>query len=221
MRRLGLIPILLVALPVAAGAQINIPAPERHGFWLGGGLGYAGAKLSCGLCATEDSRIGGVSGYLRAGYTLSPAFLLGAEVDVWSGSATPESDSDTTLSRFVGTLFATAYWYPSAKIGLFLKGGAGMVSFRRRRAHRQRLRRHRRCRVRNPGRQERLHRPLRQLPRFVQRRPDLPTDGRRSGQRQYVAIGGRGHVALGPPASIRRPSGGASICSRNCDPGHS
>jgi len=131
MSRLSVVLVVAMALPhLSAEAQINIPAPTRQGFFIGGGLGYGAAKLSCGLCAPEDSRIGGISGYLRAGYTVAPALLLGAEVDVWSGSASAESESDTTASRFLGSFFAVGYWYPSSKFGLYLKGGAGLVSWR-------------------------------------------------------------------------------------------
>ena len=115
---------------MAATAQINIPAPERKGFWIGGGLGYGAAKLSCGICAEENSRIGGLSGYLRLGATITPSFLLGAEFDAWGGSPEPEDPADSTASRFLGSVLAVAYWYPSRRMGLYFKGGAGYLSYR-------------------------------------------------------------------------------------------
>lgn len=126
--------ILGLALLPSTGvwAQVTIAAPRHHGFSVGGGLGYAATKLSCALCGEEGSRIGGISGFLRVGYTVTPSFLLGAEVDAWGGSASPESgDADsTTAGRFMGSAMAVGYWYPSPKMGLFLKAGAGAVFYR-------------------------------------------------------------------------------------------
>ncbi len=131
MSRVLVVLIGLMVLPsVGVVAQITIPAPQHHGFWVGGGLGYAATKLSCGLCGEEGSRIGGVSGYLRVGYTLTPSFLLGAEIDAWGGSAEPEDPDNDTVGRFMGSVMAVGYWYPSTRMGLYLKAGAGMVSYR-------------------------------------------------------------------------------------------
>ncbi len=131
MRRCLLVTFMFAAAPAtAATAQINIPAPERQGFWIGGGLGYGAAKLSCGICPEENSRSGGISGYLRLGATITPSFLLGAEIDAWGGSITPEDPDSSGVSRFLGSVFAVAYWYPSRRLGLFFKGGAGYLSYR-------------------------------------------------------------------------------------------
>jgi hypothetical protein len=131
MSRLFVVLIGLTVLPAAdAVAQVTIPAPRHNGFWVGGGLGYAATKLSCGLCGEEGSRIGGLSGYLRVGYTLTPSFLLGAEIDAWGGSAEPEDPANETVGRFMGSIMAVGYWYPSTRMGLYLKAGAGMVSYR-------------------------------------------------------------------------------------------
>ncbi len=131
MRRCLLVLFLLAVAPMtAATAQINIPAPERHGFWIGAGLGYGATKLSCGICADSGSRIGGISGYLRLGATITPSFLLGAEINAWGGSAEPEDPDEPTTNRFLGSVFAVAYWYPSRRLGLYFKGGAGYLSYR-------------------------------------------------------------------------------------------
>ena len=129
-RVLGSLVVALACVPAAGSAQINIPAPHRQGFFLGGGLGYGATRLSCDICVTEGSRIGGMSGYLRAGYTVTPVLLLGAEFDAWGGRADPETAADTTVSRFMASFFAVGYWYPSTRMGLYLKAGAGLVSWR-------------------------------------------------------------------------------------------
>jgi hypothetical protein len=131
MSRLFVVLVGLMVLPAAeVVAQVTIPAPRHHGLWVGGGVGYAATKLSCGLCGEEGSRIGGLSGYLRAGYTLTPSFLMGVEIDAWGGSAEPEDPDNDTVGRFMGSVMAVGYWYPSTRMGLFLKAGAGMVSYR-------------------------------------------------------------------------------------------
>ena len=133
MSRALLLVLGLASMPISGGsAQVTIAAPRHRGFSIGGGLGYAGTKLSCALCGEEGSRIGGVSGYLRVGYSVTPAFLLGAEVDAWGGSAAPEAgDADsTTAGRFMGSAMAMGYWYPSARMGLYLKAGVGAVYYR-------------------------------------------------------------------------------------------
>ena len=131
MSRLFMALVGLMVLPDAnVVAQVTIPAPRHDGFWVGGGLGYAATKLSCGLCGEEGSRIGGLSGYFRVGYALTPSFLMGAEIDAWGGSGEPEDSDNETVGRFMGSVMAVGYWYPSTRMGLYLKAGAGMVSYR-------------------------------------------------------------------------------------------
>ena len=57
-------------------------AVSRQGFWYGGGLGRGYTDLACGICGGEREN-GGISGYLRAGGTLTRSFLLGGELDAW------------------------------------------------------------------------------------------------------------------------------------------
>ena len=131
MSRFFVVLIGLTVLPATGVvAQITIAAPRHHGFWVGGGLGYGATKISGDLFGAEGSRIGGLSGYLRVGYTLTPSFLLGAEIDAWGGSAEPEDPDNDTVGRFMGSVMAVGYWYPSARMGLYLKAGVGMMSYR-------------------------------------------------------------------------------------------
>jgi len=120
MRRVAAAFVLLAALAGSANAQKE-PAPGgRQGFWIGFGVGIGSAGLDCATCG--EDRFSGGSGYLRMGGTLSQAWLLGGEVNVWSHS---ESGTDEAL------VFASivAYWYPSRTGGLHLKFGLGGMGY--------------------------------------------------------------------------------------------
>jgi hypothetical protein len=73
---------LLIARPLGA-QQYPLVGDERRGFWIGFGAGWATADAQCGAC--NDGRLGGIGGHVRAGATISPNFLVGAEADGWSG----------------------------------------------------------------------------------------------------------------------------------------
>lgn len=107
----------LVCLATVAGAstaagQDNPQA--RQGFWFSGGLGWG--TLGCADC---DGRTGGFSGGLSLGATLSSKLLLGVGTTGWT-----KSEDGATLT--VGTLDARVRFYPSAKGGFYLTGGAGI-----------------------------------------------------------------------------------------------
>ena len=97
-------------------------AAARHGFWYGGGLGQGYTDLWCGICAGEREN-GGISGYARAGGTLTRSFLLGAELNLWRRST-------GELSEHAEVLTATGYWYPKPEHGWFVKFGLGMSNYR-------------------------------------------------------------------------------------------
>jgi hypothetical protein len=104
---------LAVLTAVPASAQ----HPQvRQGFWFSGGLGYG--SLGCDNC---DGRIGGLSGGLSLGGTLSDHWLLGVGTTGWY-----KSEGGTALT--VGTLDARVRFYTSATGGFFLTGGLGLGS---------------------------------------------------------------------------------------------
>ena len=123
-------------LPVAAQAQQEHPrrggrglrevseaaARSRHqGFWLSAGLGVGGERFDAhdGL-GWSDSRAGG-TGFLRLGGTVSPSFLVGAEVQGWA-TANYQQGYDRTLS----SLLAIGQWYPGGGTSNFwVRGGIG------------------------------------------------------------------------------------------------
>jgi hypothetical protein len=107
-----------------AAAAISQPAaaqtPTLRGPWFGGGLGSASAQVNCELCTSD--RNGGLSGYLTAGIALSPAVRVGAELAGWF-------DSTNDVSQRLTLYGASAYWYPSPRGSLYLKGGLGLLNY--------------------------------------------------------------------------------------------
>ena len=97
-------------------------AAARQGFWYGGGLGQGYTDLWCGICAGEREN-GGISGYARAGGTLTRSFLVGAELNFWRRST-------GEVSEHAEVLTATGYWYPKPQHGWFVKFGLGMSNYR-------------------------------------------------------------------------------------------
>ena len=127
MRSLRRIVPLLVALSSISGglaAQtprglVEVPESERGGFWISAGLG-AGAE-------SYDLRDGlGYSGTLTEptvsfalGGTAGQHWRIGGEALIWFHGVDGGTES---LSSFL----LVGQWYPAARLGLFLKGGAGL-----------------------------------------------------------------------------------------------
>lgn len=107
---LTIIGLFTVCAAPASAQQAQI----RQGFWFNLGLGYG--SLGCEGC---DGRLGGISGGLALGGTLSPKLLLGVGT---TGFTKSEFGTTTT----VGTLDARIRFYPSAPGGFFLTGGLGV-----------------------------------------------------------------------------------------------
>ncbi|HEX9893878.1 MAG TPA: hypothetical protein VGA78_08130 [Gemmatimonadales bacterium] len=95
---------------------------SRQGFWIGGGVGQAFTDLACAICGGEREG-GGLSAYLRAGDTLTPAFLLGGEVLAWRGG---QGD----VSEHLEQVGVAGYWYPNPRHGWFVKLGLGYSLYR-------------------------------------------------------------------------------------------
>jgi len=112
---------LATVTPLAAQG-FGSAAASRQGFWFGGGLGQGYTDLWCGICAGEREN-GGLSGYLRAGGTLTRSFLLGGELNAWRRS-------QNDLSEHAEVLTLTGYWYPKPEHGWFVKFGLGATNYR-------------------------------------------------------------------------------------------
>jgi hypothetical protein len=93
---------------------------EHRGFWIGFGVG-GGINMSEGL---DGERLGGGTGYLRLGGTVSQHVLLGFDGIFWG-----RDQDNQTIARGNGT-FSMLY-YPSARGGGFLKSGLGWANVSR------------------------------------------------------------------------------------------
>jgi hypothetical protein len=107
---------LAAAVTVASPAVAQGHAQTRQGFWFNGGLGYG--SFGCDGCG---DRLGGLSGGLVFGGTLSRKFLLGVGTTGWT-----KSENGATMT--VGTVDARFRFYPSATGGFYLTGGLGVGS---------------------------------------------------------------------------------------------
>ncbi len=116
-RSLALALLLMSAFSPIVSAQGDGSRPQtRRGFWIGLGAGYG--SLGCEDC---DNRSGAVSGYLKLGGTVNQRVLIGGELNGWTRKESGITFSYTHASGVI-------YFYPSARGGFHLKGGAGLAS---------------------------------------------------------------------------------------------
>lgn len=105
---------------IASAAQAQY-AQRRDGFWIGFGLGYGSADVSCDNCASGD-RLGGVTGFLKLGGAPSRNVLIGGTVNAWSRSSGGATET-------MGNVTASVSVYPVPASGLFLTGGLGFSNY--------------------------------------------------------------------------------------------
>ena len=112
---------LLAVLSCAASAARAQYPQRRDGFWIGFGVGYGSANISCDNC-TSGSRTGGPTAFLKLGGTPSRNLLIGASLNGW----VHPTDS---LTETMGNVTASVFYYPVATSGFFLNGGLGFSSY--------------------------------------------------------------------------------------------
>jgi len=105
----------------ASAARAQYPQ-RREGFWIGFGLGYGSANVTCDTCSS-GSRTGGVTAFLKLGGTPSRNLLIGGAINGWSHSSGGATET-------MGNVTASLYYYPAARSGLFLTGGLGFSDYR-------------------------------------------------------------------------------------------
>lgn len=104
---------LLALLPAAAPGQAA--SPDRHGPWLGVGLGG-------GL----DHRGKGVpAGHVRGGAALTPRLLVGGDVTVWGQWLAAPSPGGSTRTSAAWNVGGTLRFYPAEDGDFYLRAGAG------------------------------------------------------------------------------------------------
>src|SRR6266480_2212950 len=89
----------------ASVARAQYPQ-RREGFWIGFGLGYGSANVTCDTCGSGP-RTGGVTAFLKLGGTPSRNLLIGGAINGWSH---PSSGATETM----GNVTASLYYYPVA-----------------------------------------------------------------------------------------------------------
>ena len=109
-----------VLLTVAPAARAQYPQ-RREGFWIGFGLGYGSANISCDNCSS-GARTGGVTAFLKLGGTPSRNVLIGGAINGWSHAS---GGATETMANVTGSV----YFYPVAASGLFLTGGLGFSDY--------------------------------------------------------------------------------------------
>jgi hypothetical protein len=94
---------------------------HRQGFWIQGGVMAAANRSDCSNCGEFNWDEGGAA-FLRAGGTISPHVLLGAEVYGFR-----QTDGEVTKTEIQGILVITE-WYPWLHLGGFVKVGIGVTN---------------------------------------------------------------------------------------------
>src|SRR5207248_4446703 len=113
--------VLLAGLCAAASAA-RAQYPQRHdGFWLGFGLGYGSAGVTCDGC-NRASRQDGVTGFLKLGGAPSRNLLIGAALNGWA-------HSDGSATERMANVTASLYLYPRRRSGFFVTGGVGLSNY--------------------------------------------------------------------------------------------
>lgn len=94
---------------------------HRRGFWIRGGVMAAANRTDCSNCG-EFNWDEGAAVFLRAGGTISPHVLMGAEAYGFR-----QTDGEVTKTEIQG-LMAIAEWYPWLHLGGFVKVGIGVAN---------------------------------------------------------------------------------------------
>ena len=112
---------LLAGLSCAASAAQAQYPQRREGFWIGFGLGYGSANVSCDNCIS-GSRTGGPTLFLKLGGTPSRDLLIGASFNGWTHDLNGANET-------MGNVTASLFYYPVTTSGFFLTGGLGFSAY--------------------------------------------------------------------------------------------
>jgi Outer membrane protein beta-barrel domain len=113
--------VLLGALTCAASAARAQYPQRREGFWLGLGLGYGSANITCDNCGS-GSRMGGTTVFLKLGGTPSRNVRIGASINAWTHEVGGTTEA-------IGNVTASLFYYPVTRSGFFVTGGLGFAGY--------------------------------------------------------------------------------------------
>ena len=124
--------LLLFALVLSSPSAIAVAQDysPRHGFWMGGGLGFGPASFACDSCdyhratANNSSQLGGWAISLGLGGTPSPRCRVGTEYSGWlHGLRKNDSLPEIELISLLVAMYARDHGGP------FLEVGAGFSNY--------------------------------------------------------------------------------------------
>src|SRR6184192_3986842 len=113
--------VLLVGLCAAASAARAQYPQRRDGFWIGFGLGYGSANITCDNCV-DSSSVGSITGFVKLGGAPSRNLLIGGAINGWW--RTNEGITET-----IANVTASVYLYPATRSGFFVTGGLGLSTY--------------------------------------------------------------------------------------------
>ena len=120
MRTARLVTLLAASSCAASAARAQYPQ-RRDGFWIGFGLGYGSANITCDNCG-RGPRTDGITGFVKLGGTPSRNLLVGGAINTWFHSNSSATEALTSLT-------ASLYLYPAARSGFFVTGGLGFSNY--------------------------------------------------------------------------------------------
>jgi hypothetical protein len=121
MARFAVLFAALASVALARGAGAQRASASRDGFWYAIGVAPGWARMSCDIC--RGDRKPGASAFVRMGGAAGPRVRLGGELAAWR-------ERDNGVTQNLTSFSAAAYFYPTRRRALYLKGGVGYVTHR-------------------------------------------------------------------------------------------
>src|SRR2546430_6362508 len=107
------IALLAVLSCAAAAARAQYPQ-RRDGFWIGFGLGYGVANITCDNCV-DSSSVGGITGFVKLGGAPSQNLLIG-------GASNGLVPTEAGLNGRNSHIHGPDFLFPGPTGGIFLPG---------------------------------------------------------------------------------------------------
>src|SRR2546421_12132844 len=102
--------IALLAVLSCAATMARAQYPQRRdGFWIGFGLGYGAANITCDNCV-DSSSVGGITGFVKLGGAPSQNLLIG-------GTIHPRARTNAGLTGTNSQVTAPGSLYPGTRGG--------------------------------------------------------------------------------------------------------